>query len=106
MDALLASVRQIGSELSSYLLDYPLEPHFQSISTIEAKKGHLLDLSSQGHVVVNVAHPLCKRLADGKPGRAELLTLAIISLVNRAQEGLTDEHQLVLHQHLMNRLSN
>ena len=43
---------------------------------------------------------------DGKPGRADVLVSAIISLVNRAEEKLTDEHQHELHRHLLMSMVN
>lgn len=103
MDALILQVRQVGGGLADNLRhEFDLGPVFESLShAAGAKKGRLLDLAGGGQVVINSAHPMAAKLADGKPGRAMVLASAIISLVNRAEKDLTDEHQRILHKHLL-----
>jgi hypothetical protein len=101
MDALIAQVRQLGMSLAG-AVDFDLRPTFESLGhAAGAKKGRLLDLVDGSRVVVNSNHPMAARLADGKPGRAEVLASAIISLVNRAEKDLTDQHQHELHRELL-----
>ncbi len=97
MEQLIKEVQQLGVALSKRLRDYQLEPVFQSLTLGSASKKRLLDLDAQGRVVINNTHPLAKKLADGKPGRAQALVSAIICMVNRAEKDLTDEHQRQLH---------
>jgi hypothetical protein len=104
MDALIKEVKAIGGELADLVAvpGFSLKPFFANIVvTAGAKKGRLLDLGEKKSVVINSAHPMAKKLTDGKPGRAQVLVSAIISLVNRAEEKLTDEHQHELHRHLL-----
>lgn len=103
MESLLHEVRQLGESLSNHLLpDFDLRPIFRTLTVASgSKKGHLLDLDRDGKVVLNTAHPLASRLTDGKPGRPYVLVAAIVSLINRADKELTDEHQRALHQHLL-----
>ena len=107
MDALIKQVKQMGEELSDQVAvpGFNLKHFFAGlVAKAGAKKGPLLDLNDQKVVVINSAHPMAVKLADGKPGRAQVLVSAIISLVNRAEEKLTDEHQHLLHQHLLQRM--
>jgi hypothetical protein len=104
MDALISQVRQLGATLASQVAphEFDLAPVFASLSHVAGpKKGRLLDIAEGGQVVINSNHPMANKLADGKPGRAEVLASAIISLVNRAEKDLTDEHQRHLHRQLL-----
>lgn len=102
METLLQEVRELGESLSAHLLpDFDLRPMFRTMTLGTQKKGHLLDLDKEGKVILNTAHPLATRLMDGKPGRPYVLVAAVVSLVNRAEEALTDEHQRQLHHHLL-----
>jgi hypothetical protein len=104
MNSLLQQVQQLGEALAAHLPDYDLRPIFRNMTLGTAKKGHLLDLTRSGQVVLNTAHPLAAKLTDGKPGRAEVLVTAIISLINRADKELTDHHQRELHQVLLQQM--
>ena len=109
MDELTKQVKTLGSELSDQVPvnGFNLKAFFANVVvTAGAKKGRLLDLGEKKSVVINSAHPMAKKLTDGKPGRAEVLVSAIISLVNRAEEKLTDEHQHELHRHLLMSMVN
>ena len=103
MDALISQVRQVGVALADNLRhEFDLGPVFEGLShAAGSKKGRLLDIAEGGQVVINSAHPMAGKLADGKSGRAMVLASAIISLVNRAEKDLTDEHQRILHKHLL-----
>ncbi|MBS2039110.1 hypothetical protein JST97_29275 [bacterium] len=104
MDALISQVRQLGANLATGLApeEFDLAPVFEGLSHAAGnKKGRLLDLVEGGQVVINSNHPMANKLADGKPGRAEVLASAIISLVNRAEKDLTDDHQRHLHRQLL-----
>lgn len=102
MDALISQVRQLGVELARKVDKFDLSPVFEGLThAAGAKKGRLLDIAERGQVIINSAHPMAGKLADGKPGRAIVLASAIISLVNRAEKDLTDEHQHELHKHLL-----
>ena len=101
MNELLEQVRRLGLELSRHVPDYDLARVFEHTLVGAGKKGQLLDIDGQGRVVLNANHPLAAKLADGKPGRAELLVSAIVSLVNRAESELTDRHQRLIHRHLL-----
>ncbi|MBN9417568.1 MAG: hypothetical protein J0I12_19115 [Candidatus Eremiobacteraeota bacterium] len=104
MDALIAQTRQLGTALSANVArnEFDLAPTFEKLSyTAGPKKGRLLDLVDGNLVVINSSHPMASKLADGKPGRAEVLASAIISLVNRAEKDLTDSHQHELHRQLL-----
>lgn len=105
MQELFAQVQRLGLDLARHLPDFDLAPVFQQARLAPAKKGRLLDFDEQGRVVVNLNHGLATRLSDGRPGRAELLVSAIISLVNRAETQLTDAHQRVIHQQLLARVT-
>lgn len=104
MDALIKEVRTLGEQLAesdSVKRDFNLKPYFVNLKAAAGpKKGPLLHLEGKS-VVVNSGHAMAKRLADGKPGRAQVLVAAIISLVNRVEEKLTDIHQRELHSHLL-----
>lgn len=101
MEQLIKEVQQLGLALSKRLRDYQLEPVFRNLTLGTANKKRLLDLDGQGRVVINSLHPLFKKLADGKPGRAQALVSAIICMVNRAEKDLTDDHQRELHALLL-----
>lgn len=103
MDELIAQVRQLGLSLAANVShEFDLGPVFERLSHAAGpKKGRLLDLVDGSKVVINSNHPMASRLADGKPGRAEVLASAIISLVNRAEKDLTDHHQHELHRQLL-----
>ena len=104
MDALISQVRQLGVALAGNVdrNKFDLAPVFEGLSQAAgAKKGRLLDIAAGGQVIINSNHPMAGKLADGKEGRAMVLTSAIISLVNRAEKDLTDEHQRKLHKHLL-----
>ena len=95
-------VRQLGMALAGNVAhEFDLGPTFEKLSQAAgSKKGRLLDLVDN-QVVINSNHPMAAKLADGKPGRAQVLASAIISLVNRAEKDLTDHHQRHLHRHLL-----
>lgn len=104
MDDLIAQVRQLGITLAGNVArhEFDLGPVFEKLSHAAGpKKGHLLDLVDSSSVVINSNHPMASKLADGKPGRAQVLASAIISLVNRAEKDLTDHHQRHLHKYLL-----
>lgn len=104
MDELIAQVRQLGIALAANVArhEFDLGPVFEKLSHAAGpKKGRLLDLVDGSSVVINSNHPMASKLADGKPGRAQVLASAIISLVNRAEKDLTDHHQRHLHKHLL-----
>lgn len=104
MDALISQVRQLGAHLATAIKrsEFDLEPIFENLTQVAGeKRGRLLDIIEGGHVVINSNHPGISKLTDGRPGRVEVLTSAIISLVNRAEMDLTDEHQHKLHRFLV-----
>ncbi|MBX3166449.1 MAG: hypothetical protein KF760_03510 [Candidatus Eremiobacteraeota bacterium] len=102
MDELIAQVRQLGMTLAANVAEFDLGPVFEKLSHAAGpKKGRLLDLIDGSSVVINSNHPMASKLADGKPGRAQVLASAIISLVNRAEKDLTDHHQRHLHRYLL-----
>lgn len=104
MDDLIVQVRQLGVALAGNVArhEFDLEPIFEKLSHAAGpKKGRLLDLVDGSKVVINSNHPMASKLADGKPGRAQVLASAIISLVNRAEKDLTDQHQHELHRQLL-----
>ena len=109
MDQLIKQVKQLGESLSGHVnrgeFDLRLV-FFQLSAAAGAKKGPLLDVDEDGYVVINSAHPMAQKLADGQPGRARVLVSAIISLVNRAEKDLTDEHQRALHKKIMDDMVN
>lgn len=105
MQSLLKEVQAIGEALASRLPDYDLRPRFRNLTLAASKRGHLVDLDKQGNVVLNTAHPLAAKLTDGKPGRAHVLVCAIISLINRADKDLTDQHQRELHSLLLQQMT-
>lgn len=104
MDELIKEVRSLGEQLSdadAVKHDFNLKPYFTNLTVVAGpKKGPLLSVEGKS-IVVNSGHAMAKKLADGKPGRAQVLVAAIISLVNRAEEKLTDNHQRQLHSHLL-----
>lgn len=104
MDDLIAQVRQLGIDLAANVArsEFDLGPVFEKLSHAPGpKKGQLLELVDSSSVVINSNHPMATKLADGKPGRAQVLASAIISLVNRAEKDLTDHHQRHLHRELL-----
>lgn len=105
MDALVLQVKSLGLSLAEKVAvpGFTLKPYFSNLAVVAGqKKGRLLELSdSKAAVILNSQHPMASKLADGKPGRAEIVVSAIISLVNRAEEKLTDHHQHQLHHHLV-----
>ncbi len=104
MDELIRQVKLMGGALASHVSEgeFDLRPVFRDLSVVPGtKKGKLLDVNESGQVVINSAHAMANKLADGKPGRAQVMVSAIISLVNRKEADLTDHHQRTLHRELL-----
>lgn len=99
MQHLIEEVQQIGEALSQHS-EFDLRPVFRQIELGAIKKGHLLELGSQGQIVLNTQHPLAKKLGDGRPGRAHMVVSSILCIVNRSESQFTDDHQRVLHREL------